>query len=99
MKRLLICVAFQEEYKIVKKLMTKVTSGSTAKLKKCFGDLNGYPVELLMTSMGMEAARKVSIENINVSHHGGVLVLGYCGGLSLTLKNGDAVIASAVSGP
>jgi nucleoside phosphorylase len=96
MKRLLVAVAINEEFKTVAKLLKSREDHSDKNYKRARGTINGYPVEVLMTSMGMEASRKAATDNIIPGEHGGVLVLGYCGGLSLTLKVGDTVVASHV---
>ncbi len=97
MRRLLVTVAINEEYKTVVKLLKNKIEGSDKVYKRSRGTIGDYPVEVLMTSMGMEAALKAAHENISPDEHAGVLVLGYCGGLSLKLKIGDTVIATEVT--
>lgn len=95
MQRLLIAVAIQEELKIVKKCLDqkKVVSQSPSVTEGVVGNV---PVDVVLTSMGMEAAKSTLMKILDPNRHAGVLILGYCGGLSLTLKVGDIVIARSV---
>jgi nucleoside phosphorylase len=81
MKRLLIAVAIPEEFQIVASVL---------------GALEKFPVEILKTGMGPKSAAKAAQDKFDPARHGGLLVLGYCGGLSPLLKLGDTVIASQV---
>ncbi len=95
-KRLLIVVAINEEFKAVAKHLKSKSGGSHKNFKNVLGTISEFPVEILMTSMGKKAVSDVCSQALDPTQHGGVLVIGYCGGLSLTLKIGDSVIASHV---
>ncbi|MDZ4678349.1 MAG: hypothetical protein SGI74_12670 [Oligoflexia bacterium] len=95
-KKLLIAVAINEEFKTLKKLMTDKKTPKGYKHPMCSGLLSGYPVDVVMTSMGMQASATAALAVMNSDAYVGVLVLGYCGGLSLNLQVGDAVIPNKV---
>jgi nucleoside phosphorylase len=98
MKRLLITSAINEEFKLLKGLLQnkEVVKG---RYKRCTGTIAQFPVEIIMTSLGMKAAREVAKEVIIGGEYGGVLVVGYCGGLSSSLKIGDTVIPNEILNP
>jgi nucleoside phosphorylase len=95
-KKLLIAVAINEEFKAIKKLMTEKKMPKGVKHPMCSGFLEGFPVDVVMTSMGMEVSSQVASDVCDGEKYAGVLILGYCGGLSLTLQVGDAVIPCKV---
>ncbi len=98
MKSLLIAVAIDQELKIIKNSMSQIKPVKSEQ-PMFSGLIAGFPIEVIQTSMGPEAAAKAAIRAINPDRHGGVFILGYCGGLSNTLKVSDVVIASKVISP
>ena len=103
-KKLLIFVAINEEFKVVKKHLkdirpqAKRTDGTKkGEFPRLSGTISGISVDLVMTTMGMNQAAKCADFFIDDSVYGAVLILGYCGGLSLALKNGDVVIPNKVT--
>lgn len=91
--KFLIIVAINEELKVVRKLLVK----GTGKGPVYNGMINGLPVDVVMTTMGMEAAEKVALECLDPLQYAGVIVVGYCGALSSPLEIGDVVVPSQVT--
>jgi nucleoside phosphorylase len=95
-RRLLIFVAFNEEFKAVKKILNFKSLKGEKKSSLVSGSLNGFGVDLIKTSIGMDLALKVATEKIDPEKHGGIFVLGFCGGLALTLKNSDIIVPNKI---
>lgn len=95
MKKLLLVVAVNEELKMVKGLLQDKTILREEMPPLWGGTLEGFPVEVLLTSVGPGQALAATQTQMS-AEYGGVLIAGFCGGMSLTLRPGDAVIASKV---
>jgi nucleoside phosphorylase len=53
-------------------------------------------VEVVVTGLGLDAAAEAARRCIRADRHRGILVMGFCGGLSHTTKVGDTVFATRV---
>jgi nucleoside phosphorylase len=86
---LLVFVAINEELKALKKTLKQKDKKSK---NSNIYNLNGYSIEVVMTSMGMKKALQAAEKSIDANIHRGVFVLGYCGGLSYDIKNSDIIV-------
>jgi nucleoside phosphorylase len=99
MERLLIALAIPPESKVLTKLLKDMKTFEGPWPENCrmySGSLMGFPVDILVSGMGLEAAAIAAQECIRSERHGGILVMGFCGGLSHTTKVGDTVFATRV---
>lgn len=92
----LIIVAFDEEKKVVQSLIENPTSQKKNGYEVITGGISGVPVELVMSSMGHQAAQKTAEAMVHEGSCQRVLVLGFCGGLHPNLKEQDLVLATSV---
>jgi len=91
-KPILVLTAILEEHKIVKRLISNPKTSKGSAQGQVTGLIAEIPIEAAFSSMGMTAARKAAEELIDPVKYSGVLVTGYCGGLSIPLKVADVVI-------
>lgn len=99
MGKLLIALAIPPESRVLTKLLKKFKTLERPMPSACRmyeGELDGFTVEILVTGMGLEAAALAARHCIDSKRHRGVLVMGFCGGLTHTTKVGDTVIATRV---
>ena len=92
MKPFLIISAILEEHKTIKKLLKQSKSLKPSSYGEMSGKIGDVNVILAFSSMGMPAATKAAKVLVEKDKYSGVLVTGYCGGLSIPLKVGDVVI-------
>lgn len=95
-KPLLILSAILEEHKVIKKALENAKQIAKSQFGETTGVLGTCSVHAAYTSMGMNAAKLAAQKLIDKEKFAGVLVTGFCGGLSIPLKVTDVVIPQRV---